>query len=213
MSSRLRSRVASAFVSGLVAIGLGFVVPTTAAANPTIATESATASVSNAKTAFINCYVRHVPFRPTYMDIYGTGGGIPVISRARNRRSGIPGTPPISSWGKNVMAWSPNDAKPGAYWGNVLLNAHTWPDGSALGNRMLSNLRVGDLIIMYGGGRHLCYRVTKRVVYNPRGKKMMKQYYNWRSRSKLAIVVCSGKRLGPGNWTKRTVWYAQPSIG
>ena len=147
------------------------------------------------------------------MDIYGTGGAIPVVAKARNRRTGIPGTPPISSWGKSVVAWSRSDAKPGSYWGNVLLNAHTWPDGSALGNRMLSNLQVGSLIIMYGGGRHLCYRVTQRVVYNPRGKRMMKQYYNWRDRSKLALVVCSGKRLGPGNWSKRTVWYAKPSIG
>ena len=27
----------------------------------------------------------------------------------------------------------------------------------------------------------------------------------------LAIVVCSGRRLGPGVWTKRTVWFASPS--
>lgn len=161
----------------------------------------------------VNCNVRQTPFRPTRMDIFGIGGGIDVLGIPRKRRSGVPGTPPISNYGKNVVAWSTSDAAPGSYWGNVLLNAHTWPDGSALGNRLLAGLNVGDLIIMYGGNRHLCYRVTKRVVYKPRGRRMMRQYYSWRTRSQLALVVCSGKRLGPGNWSRRTVWYASPSIG
>ena len=30
--------------------------------------------------------------------------------------------------------------------------------------------------------------------------------------SLLAFVTCSGKRLGPGRWTKRTVWYAAPMV-
>jgi len=24
-------------------------------------------------------------------------------------------------------------------------------------------------------------------------------------------VVCSGRRLGPGNWEKRTIWFARPA--
>ncbi len=209
MPIRLRSRLAAATVSGLFVAGVGLTVPSGANAQPV----APAGTQAQTRSAMVNCYVRPTPFRPTRMDIFGIGGGIDVLSIPRNRRSGIPGTPPISSYGKNVVAWSTSDAAPGSYWGNVLLNAHTWPDGSALGNRLLSGLNVGDLIIMYGGGRHLCYRVTKRVVYRPRGKKMMRQYYAWRSRSQLALVVCSGKRLGPGKWTKRTVWYASPSIG
>lgn len=210
MTSRLRSRLASATVLGLMISGIGFATPGTAVAQPS---QVITKQTGATRSAAVNCYVRPTPFRPTRMDIFGVAGGIDVLGLPRNRRSGVPGTPPISDYGKNVVAWSTSDAAPGSYWGNVLLNAHTWPDGSALGNRLLSNLQVGDLIIMYGGGNHLCYRVSQRVVYSPSGKKMMKQYYNWKSRSQLALVVCSGKRLGPGKWTKRTVWYASPSIG
>ncbi|MFC5731584.1 hypothetical protein ACFPQB_21920 [Nocardioides vastitatis] len=30
-------------------------------------------------------------------------------------------------------------------------------------------------------------------------------------RPRLAILVCSGRRLGPGSWSRRTVWYAEPT--
>jgi len=26
----------------------------------------------------------------------------------------------------------------------------------------------------------------------------------------VVIVVCSGERLGPGDWTHRTLWFASP---
>ena len=57
---------------------------------------------------------------------------------------GIPGVPPLTSAGKAVFAWDRQQGiRPGAARGNVLLNAHTWPDGSALGNRLLDGLRTG----------------------------------------------------------------------
>ena len=56
--------------------------------------------------------------------------------------AGIPGVPPLSSAGKTVFAWDREQGiRPGDRRGNVLLNAHTWPDGSALGNRLLSVAR------------------------------------------------------------------------
>ncbi len=206
-------RLISIMLTALLSAGLGVAVPmASASASATPEFGSAATSAVN-KAAFVNCRVRQTPFWPTQMDIWGVGANIGVIARPRHRRTRVPGTPPVSTYGKSVMAWSPSDAAPGSYWGNVLMNAHTWPDGSALGNRMLANLQVGSLIVVSGPRHHLCYRVTKRVVYKPRGKKMMRQYYSWKSRSQLAIVVCSGKRLGPGKWTRRTVWYASPSWG
>lgn len=55
----------------------------------------------------------------------------------------------------------------------------------------------------------LCYRVTERVeVLASRG---LPRYYTKHGPPQLAIVVCSGRRLGPGVWEKRTVWFASPA--
>jgi sortase (surface protein transpeptidase) len=89
----------------------------------------------------------------------------------------------------------------------VRFTAHTYPDGSALGNRMLKRLRVGARIILRGSSSTLCYRVKRMKVTTP---TRLGGYYNTIGRPKLAIVVCSGKRLGPGNWTNRTIWIARP---
>ena len=122
----------------------------------------------------------------------------------------VPSTPPISNTGKAEFAWNKTPGlKPGSTKGNVLLNAHTWPDGTALGNKLLAKLKVDDQIVVRGHNAHLCYRVTKRIEvvaadgYAP--------YYDRRGNPQLAIIVCSGTRLGPGNWTKRTIWFAAPA--
>ena len=118
--------------------------------------------------------------------------------------------PPLTSGGKSVFAWDrAQGIRPGDPAGNVLLNAHTWPDGSALGNRLLAGLQLGDQIVVRGVKARLCYRVTERVeVLAERG---MPRYYTADGPPQLAIVVCSGRRLAPGVWEKRTVWFASPS--
>lgn len=109
-----------------------------------------------------------------------------------------------------MFAWDREQGiRPGDPAGNVLLNAHTWPDGSALGNHLLAGLHRGDQIVVNGVTERLCYRVTERVeVLAERG---LPRYYATDGAPQLAIVVCSGRRLGPGEWEKRTVWFASPS--
>jgi len=109
-----------------------------------------------------------------------------------------------------MFAWDREQGiRPGDPAGNVLLNAHTWPDGSALGNHLLAGLHRGDRIVVNGVTERLCYRVTERVeVLAERG---LPRYYATDGAPQLAIVVCSGRRLGPGEWEKRTVWFASPS--
>jgi len=124
--------------------------------------------------------------------------------------NGVPGIPPLTDAGKSVFAWDREQGiRPGDPAGNVLLNAHTWPDGSALGNQLLAGLRRGDQIVVRGVEARLCYRVTERVeVLAERG---LPRYYTADGPPQLAIVVCSGRRLGPGLWEKRTVWFASPA--
>lgn len=124
---------------------------------------------------------------------------------------GIPGVPPLTNDGKVVFAWDREQGiRPGDPGGNVLLNAHTWPDGTALGNRLLAGLQPGDRIVVRGVDARLCYRVTERVEV-PAQRRMLR-YYRTDGPHQLAIVVCSGRRLGPGLWEKRTVWFASPSV-
>jgi hypothetical protein len=126
----------------------------------------------------------------------------------------VPQAPPISDVGKTEFAWSiPPDPMPGEAKGNVLLNAHTWPDGTALGNKLLDGLQVGGRIVVHGTSadgqpQTQCYQVTKRDVIVASDGSF--EYYERNGPSQLALIVCSPPRLGPGNWLHRTIWYAAP---
>jgi hypothetical protein len=149
---------------------------------------------------------RH-PFAPTRATVARVGRDITVLAMGR-LAGGTPAPPPLTTSGKRSFAWDQYGPKPGSVRGNVRFNAHTYPDGSALGNRLLGRLKVGRRIILYGNGVALCYRVNRKVVTTPR---RLGGYYSTTGKPKLVIVVCSGKRLGPGNWTNRTIWYARPT--
>ena len=133
--------------------------------------------------------------------------GVPVI--APPRVNGVPGTPPLTTYGKHVVAYDrAQHVKPGSTQGHVLMNAHVWPDGSAIGNTMLKRLHKGDRIVVFGKTRKLCYRVVDRVQLKPR--QGLTRYYSQIGKPQLAIVTCSGRRIAPGVWTMRTIWYASP---
>ena len=153
------------------------------------------------------------PFRPTQITVPGVTRDATVLALHRDAEN-VPGAPPISDTGKTQFAWSiPPDPMPGDPKGNVLLNAHTWPDDSALGNKLLDNLEIGGRIIVHGIGKHgqpetLCYQVTKRQVIVASDGSF--EYYERNGPPQLALIVCSPPRLGPGNWLHRTIWYASP---
>jgi hypothetical protein len=153
------------------------------------------------------------PFTPTRITVPGVTRETPVLSLPRDSAD-VPQAPPISDVGKTVFAWSqPPDPMPGTPQGNVLLNAHTWPDGTALGNKLLAGLQVGGRIVVHGKSadgqeQTLCYQVTKRVVILASDGSY--EYYERNGPPQLALIVCSPPRLGPGNWLNRTIWYAAP---
>ena len=148
------------------------------------------------------------PFTPTRITVPGVIRNATVVALPRDGNN-VPSVPPVSEAGKQQVAWDrPPGIKPGSRKGNVLLNTHTWPDGSALGNELLDDFQKGDRIIVRGDGATLCYEVDKRVEvlasdgYPP--------YFDREGSPQIAIIVCSGRRLGPGNWTHRTMWFATP---
>ena len=146
------------------------------------------------------------PFTPKQITVPGIIRNATVLALPRDG-SNVPGVPPTMA--KQDIAWDrPPGIRPGEPKGNVLINTHTWPDGSALGNEFLSKLTVGKRIIVRNGDTQLCYEVDKRIEvlasdgYPP--------YYDKEGPPQLALLVCSGKRLGPGHWTHRTIWFAKP---
>jgi hypothetical protein len=148
------------------------------------------------------------PFTPTSITIPHVVKGGQVLALPRDGRD-VPSTPPTSA--KYTFAWDrPPGIRPGSDRGNVLLNAHTWPDGSAVGNVLLSKLHKGGRIILRGGKSELCYKVTKRV--EVRASDGYPPYYDRKGSPRIALIVCSGQRLGPGNWTHRTIWFAEPML-
>ena len=154
--------------------------------------------------------VRH-GFTPRTISVPGATRAAAIVTPPRDA-AGIPGTPPLTEAGKAEFAWDlAQGTRPGDRRGNVIVNAHTWPDGSALGNRLLAALHRGDLVDVRGEKVRLCYRVTERVEVP--AATLMPRYYRKDGPPRLAILTCSGRRLGPGIWTRRTVWFASPVSG
>lgn len=146
------------------------------------------------------------PFTPHRITIDGVVERAAVVGVARDNR-GVTGVLPISN--KADVAWDLGGIRPGSRRGNVLLNTHTWPDGSALGNAMLDQLQAGDRMVLHGSlGVHLCYEVTRRVEVP--ANEPYEPYYATDGPPRVAIIVCSGTRSGAGEWSHRTIWFARP---
>ena len=144
------------------------------------------------------------PFTPTTADIDDVGEGLPVQPLARDGE--VPGVPPVTA--THTVALDAPGPQPGSNRGLVRLNAHTWPNGAALGNAMLARFDVGDVLTLRNGDMKVCYRVTKRVEVD--GDSTYDPFYALDGPSEFAFIVCSGRRLGPGDWEKRTIWFGEP---
>lgn len=149
------------------------------------------------------------PFTPVRISVQDVTKGSAVLAVSRDA-NGIPGVPPVSTTGKSQFAFDAPGVHPGAQRGNVILTAHTWPDGTAMGNRLLRGLGEGERLVLHGKpGQGLCYRVTDRLevsLVDP----PLERVYDTDGPPQVVIIVCSGTRLGPGNWTHRTLWFASP---
>jgi hypothetical protein len=147
-------------------------------------------------------------FRPTSLGIEGVTRAARVLHLGRDGAN-VPKAPPLSSSGKRLLAWDAQDAiRAGARRGVAKLNAHTYPDGSALGNDLINRLQVGDRLTARGSsGQVRCYRVVDRVQIT--AERRYARYYRTDGPHRLAIAVCSGVRRGPGDWSHRTLWFAK----
>jgi hypothetical protein len=192
----------------LVPRKLGILVCTVLAAGVLSTTAPATAESVNPKAAKCSKH-NAVPFVPVKVKIAKIGT-VKVMGRNRSR-TGVPKAPPLTTTGKSRIAWDRGGVKPGSLVRHVLMNAHVWPDGSAVGDQLNLRLKRRTIVKVMGAqGQVQCYQVKKRKI-GRNGKRLAKFYYgNATSKPRLAIVTCTGERLGPGNWAKRSVWLAKP---
>lgn len=147
-----------------------------------------------------------VGFVPTRLSAPGVVRKAEVIGVPRDAQ-GVVGVLPHAD--NENFAWDLGGVEPGASEGHVLLNTHTWPNGAAMGNRLLEGLQVGDDLRLEGAdGAFACYRVGERVEV-----RVEDGYPGWSADDgppRVVIVVCSGERRGPGDWSHRTLWFADP---
>lgn len=156
------------------------------------------------------CSTATEPFVPTTVTVPDIDGAVPVIALGRSEDN-VPGTAPLTDKGKAVLAFDlDSGVRPGDQLGNALLNAHTYPDGSALGNALLAEVQEGDRLVVDGDHGTICYQVSDRVEVPADSRDATERYFARNGPPQLAIVVCSGERLGPGEWTHRTMWFASP---
>jgi hypothetical protein len=144
------------------------------------------------------------PFTPTAVDVEDVGKDLSVQPLARDGKD-IPGVPAVNA--THTVAFDAPGPKPGATDGLVRLNAHTWPNGAALGNEMLARFDVGDILMLRNGDAKVCYRVTERVEVD--GYSTYDPFYALDGPARFAFIVCSGNRVGPGDWDKRTIWFGE----
>lgn len=195
-SNMLRTR------SGLRALVATVVVAASAGIVSVATSESAQAA------APANCTSTRGAFVPTQARISHIGR-VQVIAVGKNS-DGSMGTPPLTNTGKHQLAWFRGSSKPGSGKGGVAMDAHSWPDGSALGNALYARVFKGDTVTLSdAGNKHrTCYRITNREQFNRSSVPMNRVVRGNGKGQILSMVVCSGQRLGPGNWTQRTVWTA-----
>lgn len=142
-------------------------------------------------------------FVPTRLSVPGVVRRAEVIGVPRDADN-VPGVLPHSD--NRNFAWDLGGVEPGSAQGHVLLNTHTWPNGAAMGNTLLEELQVGDQLRLEGDGQLACYRVSERVEV-----RVEDGYPGWSATDgppQVVIVVCSGERRGPGDWSHRTLWFA-----
>lgn len=173
-----------------------------------LSNEAVAADAAKSAARTTDCSRPASAFKPTGARVATVDRNLRVVP-VRRTKGGAIGAPATTAAGKWLLGWDP-ETRPGSGKGSVITVAHTWPDGSALGNSLLRSTRKGAVIVVSGkGGATACYRVKQRASYRAAKVPRTKAFRYW-GPEQLVIVVCSGKRLGPGRWTHRTIWYAAP---
>ena len=188
-----------------------------------VATEepSATPSIEPSPTSSVSavptpdepaCTTATRPFVPSQVRTGEASYGVQPLDQLRTTApdgSTVLTSPNPTDYNPRVFAWDKQSAQAGSGRGNVLLTAHTYSDGSALGNRLYRELKPGDRLNLVGPHGLVCYKVGERIEVEVEDYPF-DRVYDFAGSPRVVITVCSGLRVGPGDWTKRTIWFLEP---
>lgn len=185
-----------------------------ASAGQSGSTGAATRAGGTASTpaSLAGCSKDFSPMTPTRTTIGSIVRNTSVLSLGL-AQDGSVATPPFSQ--PNSIGWYNLGPRPGDATGKVVLTAHTFRNGGALGNAMHASnggLRAGDVIrVSDATGRTLCYRYTSST------KIAVKDYdpdstivYDAKGKHQLAIVTCWDFDARREHWDSRVIYYAEP---
>lgn len=138
----------------------------------------------------------------------------PVLSLGL-AEDGTPQTPPLDQ--PSSVGWYTLGPKPGTRQGKVVLTAHTFHTGGALGNELFDSrngIKPGALIQLGdASGRTQCYRYSHAI------KVLVKDYdpsstviYDSAGAPLLALVICWDYDAARRSWASRIVFYATPLV-
>ncbi|WP_148060582.1 class F sortase [Luteococcus japonicus] len=157
------------------------------------------------------CSTSASPLVPTRITLGDVASDAPVMSLGL-AADGTAAAPPKDQ--PKTVGWYNLGPRPGSDKGKVVLTAHTYHRGGALGNALNSEqgLRLGDVIrLTDASGRTLCYRHTRTA------KVMVKDYdpkstvlYDDHGAPMLAIVICWDYERSTKFWASRIIFYAEP---
>lgn len=152
------------------------------------------------------------PFRPRAVQLLGIASypAVPLdlVRTANGVQLPIPPdeNPGIFAWVSGDRAADDNSI--------LRLTAHTWSDGSAVGNVINTKIRPGAIIVVHGSKKAqvACYRVTAReqvTIVGATSKQKVKanavlrRYNGIRAQDDLGIMVCSGEHFAVGVYRDR----------
>lgn len=148
--------------------------------------------------------------RPTQLRVQGIG----KFAVLRMPRVELPSggyTSPIPPDGDSEsFAYDEGSARPGTSKGVAIFTSHTYGNGSATADLLLAKLAVGGSVTVSGKNAEVSYVVTKRLQVLQDSVSAAKRVNRLDDPHAIAIIVCSGTRLGPGEWSHRTIWFAEP---
>lgn len=154
------------------------------------------------------CEAQPTPLVGTRASIQGHDGTLPMLALGLDA-DGAPATPPGNDG--YTLAWYDKGPQAGSGAGHVVLTAHTFRYGGALGNDLNAGLLSPGAVfrISDDAGHTVCYRFSHalkvRVAdYDPRSDVL----YDEAGDPELVLVVCADYPLTGGDPQSRALYYA-----
>ena len=139
----------------------------------------------------------------------GHGRSLPMLALSVDA-DGAPATPPNNEG--FTVAWFNQGPMVGSRRGNVILTAHTFRYGGALGNELNRGLlHTGDIIrISDASGSTVCYEFTRALKinvadYDPKSSIL----YDPTGNPQIVLVVCADYPLTSGEPAARMLYFAR----